>query len=277
MTDQFLPEGAERPDFYIAAMGRSGSTMLANWLSSPPDQVVLLEPSLLRLPNTRLLRIQLENLGLGPDDGEWSFKDESASARFARLLAPRLAGRRWALKEVLCSEHASVMRLLQPDRVLISVRHIFDVALSFFEKHRLQDNLSRFSDAWVTEYCVREAAGLVSLRAELAKHSIPFQIVRYEDFTRSEVVRHQVADFVGWRGGGATDAHFQTFDRGFEVERHGSGISPRIRQAEERTVDAELRKLARAVMGRCAEYQVTFGYGLDDRARETSGAPITTQ
>ena len=32
---------------YLAATGRSGSTLVANWLTLPPDQVVLLEPELL--------------------------------------------------------------------------------------------------------------------------------------------------------------------------------------------------------------------------------------
>lgn len=262
MANSFLPEGVEPPDFYIAAMGRSGSTMLANWLSSPPDRIVFVEPSILTLPNTRLLRIQLENLGLGPDDEEWNFEDESAAARFERLLAPRLTGRRWALKEVLFAEHASAIDQLQPSRILISVRDMFDVALSFFEKHRFQNNLSRFSDAWVFDYCAREAAGLLSLRSDLAQRSIPFKIVRYEDFTQSEGARNSIAAFVGWPGGGPTDAHLEAFDRGFEVERHGSGISSKIRHAGDRTVESDLHTLAQAIAEQCAEYQAAFGYGL---------------
>ena len=47
MAESFLPPGVERPDFYIAAMGRSGSTMIDNWLTSTPDHLVLVEPSFL--------------------------------------------------------------------------------------------------------------------------------------------------------------------------------------------------------------------------------------
>lgn len=260
MADPFLPPGVEPPDFYIAAMGRSGSTMIANWLTSSACRLVFIEPSFLRLPNTRLLRIQLESLGLGPTDEEWNEEDTSASSRFGRLMAPRLAGRSWAVKEVLCSEHFAALGQLGPKRVLITVRNIADVALSFFEKHRLQANTDRFSDEWVVDYCTREAAGLVAFRDELVRRSVAFEIVRYEDFTRSEEQRKRVADFVGWPGGGATDAHLDRFDRSFEAERHGDSVSPRNRGAADRAVEQDLRRLAATVSDRCCEYQRAFGY-----------------
>jgi sulfotransferase family protein len=264
MGEPFLPEGAERPDFYIAAMGRSGSTMIANWLTSPPDRLVFVEPSFLSLPNTRLLRIQLEAFGLGPTGKEWCLEGENAASRFARLMAPRLAGRKWAVKEVLCTEHLKALDRLHPRLVLITVRNIVDVALSFFEKHRLQDNLTRFSDQWVVDYCTREAAGLVDLREELKRRSIPFQIVRYEDFTRSEDCRDRVATFLGWPGGGSTLANLDRFDRSFEADRHGSAVSPRNRRASEREVDESLVRLAEAIGRQCREYQHAFGYISDN-------------
>jgi hypothetical protein len=264
MAEPFLPPSVERPDFYIAAMGRSGSTMIANWLTSPPSQMVFVEPSFLNPPNTRLLRIQLESFGMEVSDSEWGREDVSAAARFARLMAPRLAGRNWAVKEVLCSEHLAALDQLRPHRVLITVRNVHDVALSFFEKHRLQGNLSRFSDQWVVDYCVREAAGLVALREELARRSITFEVVRYEDFTQSETGRERVTDFVGWKGGGATHAHLDRFDRAFEVDRHGSSVSTRIRQASERRIDDGLKDLAAAIAHRCWEYQQAFGYNSDN-------------
>jgi len=264
MGDPFLPPSVERPDFYIAAMGRSGSTMIANWLTSSASRLVFIEPSFLSLPNTRLLRIQLESFGIGPTDDEWNGEDASAPARFRRLMAPRLAGRRWAVKEVLCAEHSAALDQLGPKRVLITVRNIADVALSFFEKHRLQANTDRFSDEWVLDYCTREAAGLVAFRDELTRRSIPFEVVRYEDFTRSEMHRNRVADFVGWPGGGATDAHLEWFNRSFEAERHGNSVSSRNRQAADRAVEEDLQQLADIISGRCSGYQAAFGYKSDN-------------
>jgi hypothetical protein len=264
MAESFLPAGIEQPDFYIAAMGRSGSTMIANWLASPPGRLVFVEPSFLTVKNTRLLKIQLESFGLAPTDAEWAQSDQSAASRFARLMVPRLIGRKWAVKEVLCAEHLAALDQLRPSRVLITVRNIVDVALSFFEKHRLQGNLERFSDQWVVDYCVREASGLVGLRDELIRRSIPFEIARYEDFTQSEETRASVAKFVGWPGGGATDAHLDRFDRSFEAERHGSRVSPQNRGASERRIDEALLALAATIGRRCGKYQRAFGYNSDN-------------
>ena len=238
--------------------------MIANWLTSSARRLVFIEPSFLSLPNTRLLRIQLESIGIGPTDDEWDREDASAPARFGRLMTPRLAGRSWAVKEVLCSEHFAALDQLGPRRVLVTVRDIEDVALSFFEKHRLQANMDRFSDQWVIDYCTREAAGLVAFRDELVRRSVPLEVVRYEDFTRSDEHRSRVADFVGWPGGGATDAHLDRFDRTFEAERHGNSVSPRNRGAADRAVDHDLQRLAAMISDRCSEYQRAFGYQADN-------------
>jgi hypothetical protein len=260
MPDPFLSPNLNRPDFYLAAMGRSGSTMMCNWLTIPPDQLVFIEPSFLDLPNARLLRIQLANFGMAASDEEWDAPDQSAVERFERLIAPRLASKSWALKEVLCSQHRPVIDRLAPCRVLISVRNIFDVALSFFEKHRDQDNLHRFSDGWVADYCLRESAGLVELQQQLRFSTIPTAVIRYEDFTQSEAARRDMTDFLGWDGGGATDMHLNHFDRAFEVERHGSGVSSRIRECGKRELHPSAVALAHSIEQKCAEYQRAFGY-----------------
>ena len=260
MPEAFLSTKFNRPDFYLAAMGRSGSTMMCNWLTIPPDQLVFIEPSFLDLPNTRLLRFQLANFGMAATDEEWDAPDQSAAERFERLVAPRVAGKGWALKEVLYSQHLRVIDGLAPCRVLISVRNIFDVALSFFEKHRAQDNLHRFSDDWVADYCLRESAGLVELQQQLRFSTIPTAVVRYEDFTQSEEARRDMADFLGWDGGGATDMHLNHFDRSFEVERHGSDVSSRIRERWKRKLHPGTMALARSIEQKCAKYQRAFGY-----------------
>ena len=260
MAEEFLPDGVAPPDFYIAAMGRSGSTLLCNWLSRPPEEMVFIEPSFLSTVNTRLLRTQLADFGMPVPDDDWQANDPTATARFRRLMGPRLRGRRWAVKEVLCSEHEAAISVLRPPKVIISVRSIDDVALSFFEKHRVQDNLDRFSDEWVVDYCQREAAGLVDLHDSLAARGIPALVVRYEDFSCSDVARRSVADFTGWRGHGKTDAHLAAMERGFEVERHGSSISGRSIRAADRRVDRHHLEMAGKLRERCSVYQLTFGY-----------------
>ena len=241
-------------------MGRSGSTMLCNWLARPPEQLVFIEPFFLRTENPRLLRIQLADFQLAADDEEWSFADPSPSERFRRLMLPRLRGRRWAFKEVLCDEHRQVIDVFRPARVIITVRNIVDVALSFFEKHRIQGNLDRFDDQWVRNYCVRESAGLVRFSDLLNKRRIAHRVVRYEDFTHSDEDRAEIVRFVGWTPGGDAGAHLSKFDRGFELERHGNGVSGATRKRAERALGTDLFRAAEDIGADCALYQCAFGY-----------------
>jgi hypothetical protein len=260
VTEGFLARGVDAPDFYVAAIGRSGSTMLCNWLASPPDRLVFLEPFFLRKQNSRLLRIQLRDFGMPASDEEWTERDETAAERFERLMAPRLQGRRWAVKEVLCEEHFRALDALHPRKVLVTVRSIDDVALSFFEKHRVQDNLDRFSDDWVVRYCLEETAGILRLLRLLEDMKIPHRVVRYEDFTTSGSERSAVSSFVGWPGGGVTALHFDEFDRSFEVERHGRSISDKLRGSGERDLGYEQLRLAQSLAEQCADYQAAFDY-----------------
>ena len=214
----------------------------------------------IRPVNSRLLRIQLRDLGMEVSDADWAQRDETAADRFERLMVPRLSGKRWALKEVLCEEHFRVVETLKPAKVLITVRDIGDVALSFFEKHRTQDNLDRFSDDWVVRYCVEESRGVLKLRELLNSSSTPSRTVRYEDVTNSSAERTSIAEFVGWRGGGSTSKYFAEFDRSFEVARHGPSVSDRIRTRLDRNLGYDEIRLSELVAERCADYQAAFGY-----------------
>jgi hypothetical protein len=249
-----------RPDFYIAAIGRSGSTMLCNWLTRLPDQLVFNEPFFCRPENSRLLRIQLESFGMPVDPAEWEARDEAVQERFERLMTHRLQGRRWAFKEVLCREHRRVLDHFDPPKVVITVRNIIDVALSFFEKHRAQGNLARFSDEWVADYCVKETEGIVRFQQRLVERGVPSTVVRYEDFARSVDERRSVERFLGWTGGGETALNFEEFDRAFEVERHGTSVSSRVFGRRQRRLSPMEFELAAGIGERCDGYQRHFGY-----------------
>jgi hypothetical protein len=262
MPDQSRVSSVDRPDFYVAAIGRSGSTMICNWLTHAPGQLVFNEPFFSRPNNSRLLQIDLANFGIPATEEEWQARPETAESRFARLMGPRLAGKRWAFKEVLCEEHERVLKQFRPPKVVISVRNIVDVALSFFEKHRAQRNLERFSDEWVVDYCINEATGILRFEEELAAVGIPSTVVRYEDFTQEERHRASLEDFLDWKGGGDIAANLAHFDRAFEVQRHGTSISASTRARSERLLDQRELSLAAAVGERCTEYQSRFGYDL---------------
>lgn len=234
--------------------------MLSNWLTRPPRQIVFMEPFFLRPKNSRLLRIQLRSLGMPATDAEWSAADASPLDRFARLMGPRLQGRHWAAKEVLCAEHVAMTKVFAPPRVLVTVRNIVDVALSFFEKHRLQDNLHRFGDDWVAQYCERECAGILDYLALLDRQAIPFKVARYEGFTVSADERASICDFLGWEGGGDVGANLDSFGRSFEVERHGSSVGSAPQARDKRLLEQKSVTSALQIAERCEAFQREFGY-----------------
>jgi hypothetical protein len=260
VPDLVLPPGVGQPDFMVAAIGRSGSTMLCNWLCRPPDHLVFVEPFFLKAMNPRLLRIQLADFGMAASDEEWEQRDESGPERFRRIMGPRLAGKQWAFKEVLHDEHVQALQAFAPKRVIVTVRDIEDIALSFFEKHRLQANMDRFDDTWVIDYCLRESAGILRLVERMDREGIPHKVVRYEDFTRSSAERSAILNFIGWQGGGRTDIHLASFDRAFEADRHGGSISSRLRGRNERNLGPAELALAAALPHQAAEYQRHFAY-----------------
>ncbi len=249
-----------RPDFLMASMGRSGSTMIANWLTDPPERVVLIEPSFFALRNPNMVRVQLPEFSEPAGEEEWTYPDTDWQARFHRLFAPRLAGRRWALKEVLVAESQRVIEAFAPPRVLVTVRDIAAIAASFFEKHRRQNNRHRFDTGWVEAYCRRESAAMVALCAAMKAHGLPHHVVRYDDFVASPEVRSGLAQFVDWPGGGDPQRHFGKLGRAFETERHTSGISTRTPSLPERALEPDELALIPAILADCAAYQAYFGF-----------------
>lgn len=166
-------------DFYIAALGRSGSTALANYLSTPPDHVVFHEPGLSRSAPTRLFPMQLADWGI-PED--------------------RAFDRHWAAKETRAAFHQPMLERYRPAKVLLGVRRVRDAALSLLEKHRRQDLLGEYDDGWTTDYLHAETRGLVAFARELERAGVSTLVVRYEEF--GENLLASVARWVGWPGGG---------------------------------------------------------------------------
>ena len=213
-------------DVYIAALGRSGSTALANWLTTPPTHVVFHEPNLLRAHPTRLLESQLADWGMS--------KDEALSGS-------------WGAKETSSDLHGPMLDRFSPSKVILCVRSVREAALSLFEKHRRQGLLDRYTDQWVADYLVREAEGLVDLADRLARGSALWTVFRYEEFGENSL--RQLADWIGWPGGGDLARGFEAFGRGFEVQRQRN-----------RNLPTELAQQASKIAERCASFESRF-YG----------------
>jgi hypothetical protein len=248
------------PEFVIASIGRSGSTLISNWLTHPPDRIVISEPVFFRLHTFQILRDQLAGLGMSFTDDEWLAEDADGHARFLRLFAPRLAGKHWAFKEVLSEQYNRVLNEITPPRVVLTVRHIAEVAASFLEKHRLQAIDNFFTPKWVRNYCLTETAALMAFVDRLTKRGIPFHVVRYEDFIASHDVQRALSDFVGWPGGGQTDRHLAQMNRAFEASRHGGGIGTAAHARSERALTDADERLVADLSDQCSTYQRRFGY-----------------
>ena len=259
-----MPEPAApdlpRPDFLMASLGRSGSTMFSNWLTRPPGQIVMIEPFLFAKANPAMLHRQFAELGMAATPEEWTQSDADWQARYRRLFAPRIAGRRWAVKEVLGEEHRMFLAAFGPLPVVLTVRDIDAIAGSFLEKHRLQNNRHRFDAGWVDEYCRRETGLIMALHAELVAAGTPCHVVRYEDFVASAAERAALATFTGWAGDGDVARHFGHLGRGFEAERHGGGISRAAPSLAARALEPEEVTLVAEITESCADYRAAFGY-----------------
>lgn len=234
--------------------------MIANWLTLPPERIVLVEPFFFSLRNPGMLREQLDGLGLPPSDEEWQHPDASWQDRFFRLFSPRLAGRHWAFKEVLSAEHRRVISTFAPRRIVVTVRNIRDIAASFLEKHKIQKNTDRLDHDWVSSYCLRESHEIVDFCTTLKDRGIPWRVSRYEDFVASAEMRNALAEFVGWPGGGDVARHLDRLRRSFEIERHGRMVSSQRRHWNERDLDSRERVLAEEIVSQCSRYQDFFGY-----------------
>lgn len=235
-----------QPDLYIASIGRSGSTLIANWLSRPDlGQYIFVEPNLTQgispLLQTQLQRFHLTNNEAdGPDS--------------PAALAALLAGRQWGVKEVKGELHDALGSLFQPRRVVVTVRDITEVYLSLVEKHRIQGVEERFDPEWSRQYCVRESGYI----HQLARSRPEYYAVRYQDFVCSAATRSALAAFSGFTGGGAVDFNFDLYNRSYETGYHQGEI--RMRKQGYRTITDQDIQAARKVAGDCADYQQYFGY-----------------
>jgi len=249
-----------KPDLYIAAIGRSGSTMLCNMLTRAPSQIIFIEPKFHSPPYRGMLTPQLRQFGMDISPArQKTALGLAPQPMLAHVLGPALRSVKWGFKEVLCEEHHKVLALFAPDHILINTRDIFDVALSFMEKHRRQGNEDRFPPAWVRDYCQRESLGMVRFCQHLAQIGQPHTLVRYEDFTKDADFRVALAKSLGWTLGTQADRFLHGFNRGFEASRH-QGRDFRAPTLAERGLPDALVQLARDIQADSAEYQQFFSY-----------------
>ncbi len=251
-------------DVLIVGPARSGSTLLANLLTTPPCRAVLVEPGITRSGMGDFVRKEVGRLGWDIDQGTW-YQDETHQTRFARLLQPRLAKlERWGVKEVNPGGVAELVAMCPPRHVLLSVRDIGACAASMKEKESLQgpiygDALAPKSDEWMRQRLLDGAAMALSMLAS-PPPGATVTVARYEDFVDSEAHRAAVAQSLDWPMDGDPRGSLEAIGRAFEIERHGGAIGRSSVDRRRKPADPTLAEFAETVASAAAEYQRAFGY-----------------
>ncbi|MEM8757174.1 MAG: hypothetical protein AAGF47_05255 [Planctomycetota bacterium] len=190
-----------RPHAYIAAMGRSGSTVLANLFHDPPERVMLLEPNLLEPEPTGECRLQLTD-SLGP------------GATIETLGETE----RWGIKEVRADLHGPAIDRLDPAHIVVLLRDPVAASISLHEKGERDGDLARL--AWLE---ARMTDPLRVLPRIAERHNAI--VVAYERLVADADARAALADRLGWPMTGDLNRGLTRYGRAREIDLHRGAIT----------------------------------------------------
>lgn len=236
-------------DLYIAGMGRSGTTMVANMLSVLPIRQVLVEPSASAFGHSR------------PFDLASDLEARAAYLKACKsMIVDEEKLERIAIKEVIPRSHLGIVEVFAPTTVLIVVRDIHDVALSALEKIKRQGNHMASPTDWVAEACYEGSKSLVQLSRSLEGTNTI--ILRYEDFAGDQSCKPRLERQLDWPMLGDPFANFDSYDRSYEVERnrHFRSEGRKRLSAEDRGLPETVNSIAESIAETCGAYQERFGY-----------------
>lgn len=257
MQDLDLPT----PDLFVAALGRSGSTLLANLLTTPPHRWLVVEPRFADASTGRDVIAQARSFGLDVDPNEWLPRPgETPAQRIGRVFGERLRRlQRWGLKEVRPNLLEPTLTRLRPKRVVVLVRDLRDVALSLYEKS-LRDNHPERGEAWLRDYLIAAPTGVLAVAN--AATGPNQRVVRYEDLVGDPAYRAELASWLDWPLDGQPDRNLaELYGRGQEVERHAGAVTDRsLHRHRDATLPAAARDLVAWAHERVPEFQQRFGY-----------------
>lgn len=246
-------------DLYIAAMGRSGSTHLANVLTTPPKRWVLNEPRFLDGVLSSTIRERSVEFGWPDDPSCWWIPradraNPSYKARYQEFLAPRLKGLdRWGVKEVRADFHIPTISTIQPRKIVVLVRNVRDVALSLLEKQMRQGQMDTHGPEWIRNYCKTSASSLLHL---IDREPSRTRVVRYEDFVSSPSERSNLESWLEWPMDGEPFAEFAVHNREYEVRRwQGTDGSDAKRE-----LPPNANEIAEEIQASNTQYQRAFEY-----------------
>jgi hypothetical protein len=247
------------PDVFIAALGRSGSTMLANRLTTPPDRWVLIQPRFANASTGSDLFSQAvlfdDTLGTPPSRSEGESHYEAVERVFAPALN-RLS--RWGLKEVRHDLYQPTIDLLSPRQVIVLVRDLRDVAVSLLEKMS-SDGDSQYDHAWLRKYLTDTPAAIVELLKTADANAT--KLVRYEDLVADSTTSDQLAEWLDWPLDGQPDRGLrQVYRRDREVDLHGGVVTQAALGRHTQSAHPDAPELTAWIQTHHAEFHERFDY-----------------
>jgi hypothetical protein len=251
-------------DVLIVGPARSGTTLLANLMTSPSKRWVLVEPGITRGGMGEVVRQEAGLFGWHFEPASWHLQ-ESSRARFDRLLRQPLNGlERWGVKEVNVNGLPELLAAFPPRHIVVSVRDIRACAISARQKEDLQGcvagtTLARKTDDWLRQRLLDGAAAALRLLTDYPSQS-QVTVVRYEDFVASPEARTALSHGLDWPLEGDPSSTLDFFGRTFEVERHGGHVGTSSLHRWQEETDPVLRAFADEVASGAAGYQRAFGY-----------------
>jgi hypothetical protein len=251
-------------DLLIVGPARSGTTMLANLLTSPPNRWVLVEPGITRGGMGEVVRQEAGLFGWKYERNVWH-EQETSEERFARVLYGRLKQLdRWGVKEVNMHGIADLISTYRPRHIVISVRDIRACAISVRQKEDLQGTIAGQalvpkSDEWLQRRLLDGAEAALRLANEPPQGS-KVTVVRYEDFVASADARASLARTLDWPLDGDPSSTLDLFGRSYEVQRHGNNVGMSSVSRWRRETEPEMLAFAEGLAADAARYQAAFGY-----------------
>lgn len=251
-------------DLLIVGPARSGTTMLANLLTSPPNRWVLVEPGITRGGMGEVMRQEAGLFGWHYERSVWH-EQETSEERFTRLLHGRLKQLdRWGVKEVNMHGIPGLISTYRPPHIVVSVRDIRACAVSVRQKEDLQGTIAGQAivpktDEWLQQRLLDGAEAALRLVKEPPPGS-KVTVVRYEDFVASAEARASLARTLDWPLEGDPSSTLGLFGRSYEVERHGNNIGTSSVSRWHEETAPEMLTFADDVASEVADYQRQFGY-----------------
>ncbi len=251
---------ALRPmDLLIVGVGRAGTTLLANLLTTPPQSLILIEPGITRGGVDAPLREQFRRAGLQlPESAFDPTREPDSLKRFEAILPSMSIFRRWGAKEVNPTGLDRLIESFKPARYLLAVRNLHHVAASGLRKLNAAKRPDQTQD-WLLERLGSGADAVLQLA-----HTLPsslFRVVRYEELVASDTERTSIANWLNWPLDGDPSRCLDLFGRESEVAKHAGQITTRSVSQSEQALSAQEQAFARRLIARATNFQQHFGYG----------------